>query len=409
MSEEKIRVHVVAYGDCKNLILRYRDPSTGRQVRRSSGTTNRREARRLAAEWEAKLSLGLDEQASKLSWADFRLRYETEVLSGLADGTRGKVSTVFNTIERILPAVANGKLKDLSAAGISKLQAELRQTGRTESTIAGHRAHLRAALAWAVDQELLPRLPKIRPPKRAKTASKSSPMKGRPVTTEEFERMLAVAEKVVGDETGPAWRHYLEGLWWSGLRLAESLELYWDRPDRLCVDLAGRHPMLRIPAELEKGHQDRLLTMAPEFAEFLLSVPEEDRRGRVFRLWARRGGWLTKDRVSRIGVKIGRAANIKVYTHPQTGRVKYASLHDLRRAFGERWSHRIMPPDLMILMRHESIETTLKYYVGRNSQATADLVWEAYRQHAGGTVLGTVGPGAMNIGPELMPQTLVDK
>ncbi len=30
---DPIKVHVVRYGDCSNLILRYRDPLTGRQVR----------------------------------------------------------------------------------------------------------------------------------------------------------------------------------------------------------------------------------------------------------------------------------------------------------------------------------------------------------------------------------------
>lgn len=32
---------------------------------------------------------------------------------------------------------------------------------------------------------------------------------------------------------------------------------------------------------------------------------------------------------------------------------------------------------LMDLMRHESIETTLKYYVGRNAETTADALWLA--------------------------------
>jgi len=35
-------------------------------------------------------------------------------------------------------------------------------------------------------------------------------------------------------------------------------------------------------------------------------------------------------------------------------------------------------PVLMQLMRHESIETTMRYYVGRNVNATADVVWTAY-------------------------------
>ena len=97
-------------------------------------------------------------------------------------------------------------------------------------------------------------------------------------------------------------------------------------------------------------------------------------------------------RVCRAIGLIGKAAGIKVATDPRTGKVKYASAHDLRRSFGERWSTRVMPQVLMALMRHESIETTMRYYVGRNANTTADAVWEAYRRSQEGTVLGTVAP-----------------
>ncbi len=43
--------------------------------------------------------------------------------------------------------------------------------------------------------------------------------------------------------------------------------------------------------------------------------------------------------------------------------------HDLRRSFGERWATRVMPQVLMELMRHESIEATMNYYVGRKCSA----------------------------------------
>ncbi|MCX7424243.1 MAG: hypothetical protein NTW96_01180, partial [Planctomycetia bacterium] len=117
-------------------------------------------------------------------------------------------------------------------------------------------------------------------------------MKGRPITSEELERMIAKVPAVVlasrndGDQAEhdaaivASWERLLWGLWWSGLRMAEAMEVYWDRTDRLCVDLDGRHAMLRVPAELEKGHRDRMLPLAPEFARFLESTPEHQRRGR---------------------------------------------------------------------------------------------------------------------------------
>ncbi len=59
---------------------------------------------------------------------------------------------------------------------------------------------------------------------------------------------------------------------------------------------------------------------------------------------------------------------------------KPATAHDLRRSFGQRWAALVMPQVLMELMRHESIDTTLKYYVGRNAQRTAKVLREAYEQ-----------------------------
>ena len=45
---------------------------------------------------------------------------------------------------------------------------------------------------------------------------------------------------------------------------------------------------------------------------------------------------------------------------------------------------RVMPAALQQLTRHESIESTLKYDVGRDAQLTAGVLWEA----VGGNSLG---------------------
>ena len=314
----------------------------------------------------------------------------------------------------MLPAVARGKLSSFNEEAISRFQAALRNGKRTEDTIAGYLAHLRAALQWAADQKLIPAAPKIRKPKRVKKQGRGSKAKGRPIATEEFERMLAkvsqalvelklrkrkayqktrqnAGKKIVAAaevdvaliEISPAavesWRHYLRGLWLSGLRLEESMNLYWDRSDRLCVDLTGELPMLSIPGELEKGHKDRMLPITPDFAEFLLTTPAADRRGPVFRPMLATGT-ARHDQAGRMLSLIGELAGVKVHTHPKTGKVKFASAHDLRRSFGDRWSNMVLPQDLMDLMRHESIETTMRFYVGKNSARTARNVFNAYQK-----------------------------
>jgi len=94
--------------------------------------------------------------------------------------------------------------------------------------------------------------------------------------------------------------------------------------------------MLRVPGELEKGNADRLLPIAPEFALFLLETPEQSRTGPVFRLDGRRGRYRDWE-VSKIVSKIGKAAGVKVSLNPKDPeKAKYASAHDVRRAFGGR-------------------------------------------------------------------------
>ncbi len=165
MKDNQIKVLVVAYPDRKYLTMRYTDPMSGRRVAKTTGTTNRREAEKIAAKWEAELQERRYRPDSKISWEAFREKFETEVLPSQADKTGSMVGTVFNAVERILrPA----KLHDLTADRLSYFQAQLRAGGRAEPTIRTYLAHLAAILQWAVTIGLLPALPKIQRPKRAR-------------------------------------------------------------------------------------------------------------------------------------------------------------------------------------------------------------------------------------------------
>ena len=185
----------------------------------------------------------------------------------------------------------------------------------------------------------------------------------------------------------------LRGLWLSGLRLNEAIELYWDRDDRLRVDTTGKRPMLWIPAHLDKGGKNRLLAMTPDFAAFLAQTPEAARKGRVFNLPGRQ---KSRSAVSHIIADIGEKAGVKVDETAKRDKtvVKYASAHDLRRSFGMRWAGRVMPNVLQELMRHEHITTTMKFYVGRNAERTADAVWAAHEliENQNGNTFGNSQP-----------------
>ena len=380
---DAVKVYVTRVGSRTNYYLEWKDPMAQRPRRKvtdvpASGLSkDRKAAERLAAELELQLNSGVAALPSKYRWTDFRRRYEEEVVPGLAGQTAVKVQVVLDRVEGILNPT---RLLEMTEQRLSHLVAALRKDGVAETTIKGYLAHLKAALNWAVRQKLLVSLPAFPRIQRAKRSS-GTPMKGRPVTAEEFDRMIAAVTSVVGEAKAADWRHYLLGLWLSGLRLEESLDLWWDSPDKILpVFPKDGQPLFQVPGELEKGHTDRLLPMAPEFALMLRDVPESERTGPVFRLTGRQGRY-GGNQVSKIVSKIGRAAAVKVYTNPKDpSKVKYASAHDLRRAFGARWAARVMPAQLMELMRHESIETTLRYYVGANAQRTNDAIWDAYRR-----------------------------
>ena len=85
---------------------------------------------------------------------------------------------------------------------------------------------------------------------------------------------------------------------------------------------------------------------------------------------------MTIKRAGRVISAIGRRAGVVVNKQID----KFASAHDLRRAFGERWALRVMPVVLKDLMRHDSLDTTLKYYVGRDAETTADVLYKAVEQ-----------------------------
>ena len=383
---DNIKVKVVEFGDRQHYQMQFVDPLTRKKKTRSTGVLRdgskkaRAEAEKAAGKWESELHEGRYHARGKISWAEFRERYEAEKAPSLADGTAVQTQTVMNQIEELINPQ---RLADLTPDLLSVFQAQLRSQKNKEATISGKLGHLQASLGWAKSIGLIREVPEITKPKRAKGTRL---MKGRPVTGEEFDRMLAATDKVRPHDAAN-WKHYLTGLWLSGLRLEESLVLSWDDEGTLLIDLSGKHPRLRIWADAEKGNQDRLLPLTPDFAEWLLKTPKEQRVGRVFRLNGLLSGKpITPKRVSRVVSAIGKKAGVIV--NKIDG--KYASAHDLRRSFGTRWASKVKPATLQLLMRHESIETTLKYYVDQDADDVASELWN---QHvATGNTFGNSGP-----------------
>ena len=369
----EIKVTVVEFSDRTNLMLRYIDPVTQKQKYKSSGTTNRKDANKAAGKWEAELKEGRYAAPCRMSWGEFRRKYEDEALPQLAPRTAEPRAAVLNHVEAI---VDPARLSALTAAEISRLQSGMRALGLKDATIAGQLAHLRSILSWAKRMGLLREVPTMEKPTRNLGGKM---MRGRPVSGEEFDRLLL---KVVDERPDDhlRWERYLRGLWLSGLRLEESLAFSWDGDAAFAVDLSGKYPRFRIYAEGQKSHRNQLLPMTPDFAEWLLSMPQSERSGFVFDLGDKPGRQRSSKNTSRIASAIGERAGIKVDVDKR-GKVevvKFASAHDLRRSFATRWASKVKPATLQLLMRHSAIETTLRYYVAQDSDDVAAELYSGY-------------------------------
>lgn len=371
--QDDINVKVAKYSDRKHYHMYYVDPHSAKKKTKSTGETDQKKAEKKAAVWENELRSGRYQEPSKISWDDFREQHEKHVLSAKREETAKTYRCTLNVFETEL---SPQRIADITTAKVTAFTTAIRNRGIAVETIHHHLRHLKAVLRWANRQGYLAVMPTIEMPKRSKG------MKGRAITAEEFERMLAATGKAVGVKAAASFKFYLRGLWASGLRLSESLLLSWtERPGAIVVELNGRYPMLRIPAEAEKGNSNRLLPMAPEFAKLLLAVPEAERKGWVFNPLTKTGEPAARNRYS-IGPRvtaIGKKAGVVKGERIKEGETikAFAGAHEFRRAFGTRWAKRVMPAELRELMRHSSVATTMQYYVDLDAQDLAGRLWDA--------------------------------
>lgn len=353
-----IRVLIRSKGGRHKLTLYYIDPATKREVTRSAGTNDRREAERAAALWEAEL-LNF-RGANGDGWDYFRRRFEDEHLLGKSLKTCKAYSVGLNALARLMNPK---KVSDVTTDVLSRFQAALIREELSIVTVRNYLRHVKAALNWAEYVGIIDRAPKVKLPPMGKHRF----MKGRPLTEPEYRKMLATCHELYGDAAG-LWQRFLTLLWLSGLRLEEATRLSWETPPILINLEASPYPLMIIHAEGQKSRQDECVPLPPDLAAWLRMTPECDRCGLVAPL-----PQLNTTNTGREISRIGEAAKIKV-----NDAGKFASAHDFRRSFGTRWARLVKPLTLQRLMRHSAIETTLRYYVGLSSDdAGADMYGNA--------------------------------
>lgn len=370
------RVCVYRREGTPNWQLSWRDPQTGRRLRRSSKTPDRREAEREAARWQLEIEQQRATDGS-MPWDVFVTQYAERHLSQLRQASEQAALSSLAIFERHAQPRTVGSV---SSQMIVEWLAAYR-TGHAEQTVRSRLGALRAALRWAADVGIIAAPPTI--PRQRKTGKRAGG-KGRAITPHEFALMLRATREVVGRKNAKQWRRSLRCLWLSGLRLGEAITLDWSDPLAIRPELDGEHPMLLVPGEQNKDGDDHLVPITPDWRVWLERTPRDQRSGRVLQFPKRKQRGCHSERqitdfASKTITAIGKASGVIVNT--RSG--KHASAHDLRRSFGLRWSRQVMPQVLQLLMRHDDISTTMKYYVGSDVLHAAEVV------AATGTQFGT--------------------
>jgi integrase len=344
-----IRVYVRKKADRDDLLLYFTNPATGREVSKTSGTADRREAERAAALWQQELIGYRGEQED--GWGYFRERLREEHLTTLSRFGVSSFSTALNHYERLM---SPDTLANVTTSSISSFYAKLISDGAKPASAASYVGHIRAALGWAADMGIIGSVPKIRLPKSINRVF----MRGRPVTENEYRAMLDAADR-------PELHRLMELLWLSGMRLGEGTRLSWDKPPIVaCLD-ARPYPTIMYYGEGHKARRDDVVPMVPELAAWLERTPKRQRHGLVAPV-----EFANLSHVSATISRYGRKALVYVNDDNKPG-----SAHDLRRAFGTRWAQRVMPAVLKVLMRHADIKTTLRYYVNITTSDAGAAVW----------------------------------
>lgn len=357
MGASMVKVTVVRFSGREHLMLRYTDPVTKKRVHKSADTANKKEAERAAALWEQELNSGTFKPVAQKTWEEFRHDFETEHMTHQSESYWALCQSTLNGFEKITGIV---KLSDAYRL-LNVYEQALRRSGLSVNSIHTYFKQMRVALNWASERGYLA------PQKVKVPAGSEDPMKGRAIEDAEFPLMLAAVDEVI-PEYAAQWKHYLTGLWLSGLRRAESLILSWDSDAPFCIHRADMFWKFRIRAKAQKNRKGQLCVMTPDFVEWLQKeTPVEARVGLVFNPVGQRGDRMIPNEVGRLISAIGRKAVILT----DAGTDKYATAHDLRRSFGTRWASRVMPADLKELMRHDSIETTMKYYISQETDKLA--------------------------------------
>lgn len=279
-----------------------------------------------------------------VSWQTFRSRFESEWASELRPNTQSSIKSALNLAESLLSPTTPGDLMNLNT-----FYQAAKEKGLKSTSIRTYCKKLKVALDWAGRRHWVHG--KVQQPDvPAKTLRK---LPKEPLTDEQLSVLFATA-----DALGDGAPLLIRGLAYSGMRISEAEELRWDR-GVFRMNLANR--TFTVDALGDKAGRDRIVPMTCEFRDLVGEVSPDQRMGYVFLPECE-----DRSELRQLVLKVGKAVK------PSLGRI--ATPHDYRRTFASKWAMKVQPFILQKMLRHDSLMTTLKFYVNVQALEAAKAI-----------------------------------
>ncbi len=367
------KVYVTKRSDRKNYYFVYENQK-GVKVWKSSGTRVKRDANRLAIDYEKEIVKSFVDETVR--WSCIVDRYIDEHLSKHSKHNKTQFMTASG---RFVCVFGEPSVRKVGDEMIVKFTSAMIDDNCSPSSVNAYLRQIRAFLKWCKKKRIITsdELPvvemlKIKP---------EDVSRGRALTSDGLKKVIDTIPLIV-ERYWESWRDFILGLWHSGFRVNELLKLSWDDPKFILVDgIDTSTPLFSIPSDGQKSGKREDCPIMPGCVELLRKTPKSDRVGFVFNPIGLKGTVTRSPKlcvryISKFGKRSGVVVKIK-----HNGEKKYASAHDLKRSFATEHSNGMSIEQLMWATRNSTEAVLRKFYLRSDAQNRSLQIQKAMGIH----------------------------
>ena len=295
-------------------VLKFYCPIHGGRIRRSCGTRDRREARKVQRECQQRLLNGkyvasggaitemlelntqpvqtvlptVVEATESKTWEECYERYRDFKLKRIKETSFAHIRSPLGIAERIFTGYRqdHGLPESLLIHDVMTLDMmeylqerlmdgdECRYDTRSPNTVNSMMKIIMGFVRFCHKRGWIASIPDV------ERLDVDEVMKGRPITGEEFDRMIKATPLVVGEEAAESWKFAMQVIWHSGFRVGDLMDFRWDDDRHIRPHWSTRqdvYPTITIPSS-QKNRRVQEIPMLPGLNELLQSISQSSRK-----------------------------------------------------------------------------------------------------------------------------------